>query len=167
MSGSFAGEERLEELKKSLFTVTSVPKDASVVEVAKAYVTAIKEKNSKLWFELIDPARLKTPTAISLAWYHWELHQHRWHKYYVHAEFSKAEIVVLKGFDDDNDLEGWLLSDTDKSKIKKHEDPLLEQATIWVKFYDERGRQVASPSPFFLRRYAKERWYAQTPSMPN
>ncbi len=85
----------------------------------------------------------------------------------MHAEFGEAKIEVLKGFDDDNDLEGWLLSDKDKSEIKKHEDPLLERATIWVKFYDERGRQVGSPSPFYLRRYDKKRWFSQTPTMPN
>jgi len=165
--GSFSGEANLEEIKRSLFTVTSVPEDASVTEVAKAYVTAIKEKNSKLWFELIDPSQLKTPTAISRAWYHWELHQHRWHKYFVHAEFGEPKIEVVKGFDDDNDLEGWLLSDEDKSKIKKHEDPLVERATIWVKFYDDRGRQVGLPSPFYLKRYEKKRWFSTSPTMPN
>jgi len=167
MGGSFSGEANLEELKKSLFSITSVPKDATADEVAKAYVTAIKEKNSKLWLDLIDPARLKTPTAISRAWYHWELHQHRWHKYYAHAIFSKPKIEVIKGFDSDDDVEGWFLSDEDKSKIKQHDEQLVELATVWVKFYDERGRQVASPSPFFLRRYDKQRWVAQTPSMPN
>lgn len=167
VGGSFSGEDRIEEIKKGLFTVNSVPEDASVTEVAKAYVTAIKEKNSKLWFELIDPARLKTPTAVSRAWYHWELHQHRWHEYYVHAEFGEPKIEVIKGFDDDNDLEGWLLSDKDKSEIKKHEDPLVERATIWVKFYDERGRQVGLPSPFYLKRYEKKRWFSTSPTMPN
>jgi hypothetical protein len=167
IGGHFSAEDQMEKIKNSLFTVTSVPREAGPGEVARAYVTAIKEKNSKLWFDLIDPARLKTPNAISRAWYHWELHQHRWKKYFVHAEFSEPEIEVLKGFDDSNDLESWLLTDTDKSKIKKHEDPLLERATIWVRFYDERGRQVGSPSPFFLRRYDKKRWFSEKPAMPN
>ncbi len=165
--GSFSGENQLEQLKADLFTIQSVPADADVTSVAKAYMTAIKEKNSKLWLELIDPARLKTPTAVARAWYHWELHQNRWHKYYAHCEYSEPKVEVLKGYDKDNDLEGWLLSDDDKAKIKKHEDPLLERAVIWVRFFDERGRQVGSPSPFFLRRYDKKRWYAEKPAMPN
>jgi hypothetical protein len=167
VGGRFVGEDQVEQIKGDMYTVTSVPDDATPEEVARAYITAIKEKNFPLFLKLIDPARLKTPTALSRAEYHWELHQHRWHTYYAHAELGEAQIEVLKGFDPGGDAGSWLLDEKQKAEIEKHAEELLELATIWVKFYDERGRQVGQPWPFFLRRYGKNRWVAQSPSMPN
>jgi hypothetical protein len=167
LGGRFAGEDQLEKIKGDIYTITSVPDTATPEEVAAAYITAIKEKNYNLFAKLVDPACMQTPTARSRAEYHWELHQHRWQTYYAHAELGEAEIEVLRGFDAADDVESAFLSDEDRAKIQEHAEEVLELATVWVKFYDERGRQVGSPSPFFLRRYGKKRWVAQTPSMPN
>ena len=46
-----------------------------------------------------------------------------------------------------------------QEEIKRRAGPLLEQALLWTKAWDERGRQYGSPKPRYLRRYEKQRWY--------
>ncbi|MBR3880789.1 MAG: hypothetical protein IKJ34_04260, partial [Mailhella sp.] len=99
LSGSFVGEETVNEIKQSWYTVKSVPPDVSPEGLMEIFQSAIKEKNFDLYRSCINPARWETPTGESLVRYHWDLHQARFQKQYVHAVFDKAKIKVVKGHD--------------------------------------------------------------------
>jgi len=161
LGGVFAGEEKLEELKSSLYTLKAVPADSSPEDVVLAYATAIKEKNFELAKSLVWPNRLSGPRALDLFEYHWDWHQHRFRTFYVHVTAEEAKIEVQKGYDDSNDLEGFFLTDEQKAKVASISEEKVEEATVWSKAWDERGRQYGSPKPHFLRRVGgpKGRWY--------
>ena len=93
------GRQSAEAWKKKLATVKSVPPDVSPEGLMEIFQTAIKEKNFELYQSCINPARWETPTGESLVRYHWDLHQARFQKQYVHAVFDKAKIKVVKGHD--------------------------------------------------------------------
>lgn len=158
--GSFAGEAQAEAMKASTYSVTSVPNDVTPERLTEIYATAIKEKNYKLYLDCIDPDRRKTPTALSRIAYHWDLHQERFAKFYVHVTVGKAQIHVDKGFDPGaGGVEDYFLSDEEKAKIARHAETLVERAELKTKAWDERGRQYGSPKPRFLKRVDKKRWY--------
>jgi hypothetical protein len=93
--------------------------------------------------------------------YHWDWHQYRFANFYVHITVDKAKVRVLKGFDQGNRLEDFFLSSEQKEAVKKISEDLVEEATVFSKAFDERGRQYGSPKPHFLRRVggSKGRWY--------
>jgi hypothetical protein len=161
LGGVFAGEERLEQLKSGLYTLKEVAADASPETVVLAYATAIQEKNFELAKSLVWPERLNGPRAMDLFEYHWDWHQHRFRTFYVHVTTDEAKIEVQKGYDQDNAVEDFFLTDEQKAKVSKISEEKVEQATVWSKAWDERGRQYGSPKPHFLRRVggAKGRWY--------
>jgi len=101
------------------------------------------------------------PRALDLFEYHWDWHQHRFRTFYVHVTAEEAKIEVQKGYDDSNDLEGFFLTDEQKAKVASISEEKVEEATVWSKAWDERGRQYGSPKPHFLRRVGgpKGRWY--------
>lgn len=161
MGGRFVGEERLEALKASTYTVTSVPPDVSPERLVEIFATAVREKNRPLWFSCIDPDRQKGPRARSLLDYHWEWHQLRFARFYVHVTAGKAEVEVARGFDAADAYDSFFLSDEQKATAARIAEEKVERATVWTRAWDERGRQYGSPKPRFLKRTGgpKGRWY--------
>jgi hypothetical protein len=164
--GTFAGEERMEEIKGPLYTVRSVPDDVTPESLVEIFSTAVKEKNFNLFVDCIDPSRRKTRTAMSRIRYHWDLHLERFARFYVHVTTEEAKIEVLKGFDTGSNLEDFFLDEEQKGKIKEISEPLLEQAMVVTRAWDERGRQYGSPKPHFLRRKDNGRWYIYNYEQP-
>lgn len=159
LGGRFAGEDRMNEIKAPLYTVTAVPDDVTPERLTEIYATAIKEKNFDLYLDCIDPARRATPTGLHYCLYHWDLHQQRFAQLYCHVVVNPARTFVVKGYDPDNSLEARFLTDEEKQKLRELSGPLVEQAELTTVAYDERGRQYGSPKPRFLRRTDKGRWY--------
>ncbi|MDX9735976.1 MAG: hypothetical protein RBU36_17735 [Thermoanaerobaculia bacterium] len=159
LGGRFAGEERMEEIKGPLYSVTSIPPDVTPERLVETFATAIKEKNLKLYLDCIDPKRLEGPKARSLAMYHWDWHQVRFRDFYVRTTVEKVEKTMTKGYDAGNDLESFFLTDEQKAQVKKISEPSVERATVTTKAWDERGRQYGSPKPHELIRRGGGRWY--------
>jgi hypothetical protein len=159
--GAFAGEENLEKIKAPLYSVRDIPPDVTPERLVEIFAAAIKEKNLDLYRQCIDPRQQTGPRASSLMIYHWDWHQSRFANFYVHVTVDKAKIRALKGYDQSNRLEDFFLSADQKETVKKISEDLVEEATVFSKAYDERGRQYGSPKPHFLRRVggAKGRWY--------
>jgi hypothetical protein len=166
--GRFAGEERLEEIKAPMYTVRSVPEDVTPERLVEIFATAIKEKNFELFLDCIDPARKSTPTALSRIRYHWDWHQTRFAEFYCHVTVvrDKTAVTVLKGFDETASDEGFFLTEEEKAKIRERAAPLLEEALVWTKAWNDKGVQYGSEKPHFLRRHEKGRWYINTYSDP-
>ena len=125
------------------------------------FMTAIKEKNFKLYRECINPDRFGGEYGNDNVTYHWDLHQERFHGEYIHATFDKATITTIKGFDDDNDLENFFLDDDQRSTIKKFSGDKIEEATVESRAIDKNGKQLGSPHPHKLRRVNGGRWYVE------
>lgn len=159
--GVFAGEEKLERVKAPLYSVREIPPDVTPERLVEIFATAVKEKNIDLYRQCIDPRLQTGPRASSLMMYHWDWHQYRFANFYVHVTVEKAKIRTLKGYDSANRLEDFFLSAEQKETVKKISEDLVEEATVFSKAYDERGRQYGSPKPHFLRRAGgvKGRWY--------
>jgi hypothetical protein len=167
LGGAFAGEADMEALKSGLYTVTSIPEDATPERLAEIYAIAIKEKNYPLYLDCIDPDRRKTPTALSRIAYHWDLHQQRFANLYCHVVVGEAQVTVLRGFSNaDEDLESVFLTDEERKKIQEHSEPLLEHAELKTQAFDERGRQYGSRKPRFFRRLERGRWYITNYDQP-
>ena len=66
----------------------------------------------------------------------------------------------------DSELDEFYLDEEAKAEIRAHAEPTLERATLWLKTFDERGRQVGLPHPLYMRRYGKERWFIEEASWP-
>ncbi len=160
LGGRFAGEQRMEQLKGSMYSVKSIPDDVTPERLTEIFITAIKEKNYELYLACIDPARTKTPTGRSRCMYHWEWHQHRFATFYCRVDVGKADIRVIQGFDDSGDsLKARFLTPEEREKLKQHSEPLVEEAELKTTAFDERGKQYGSPKPRFFRRTEKKRWY--------
>ena len=160
-TGRFIGEERVDAIKDGWYTVKEVPADVTPERLMEIFMTAIKEKNYKLYLDCIDPERRSSDDAAVNIRYHWDLHQTRFHKEYVHATFGKAVITVQKGFDESNQLENFFLDDDQKSTLKKISGVKIEEATVESKAFDENGKQLGTPHPHKLIRRGGGRWYVQ------
>ena len=158
-TGKFVGEDRVDAIKDGWYTVREVPADVSPERLMEIFMTAIKEKNYKLYCDCIDPERQKNDVGQDLLRYHWDLHQERFHKEYVHAAFGKAKITVQKGFDEENELENFFLDDSQKDTLRKISGVKVEEATVESRAFDENGRQLGSPHPHKLVRRGGGRWY--------
>jgi len=159
LGGAFSGEADLEKIKSAMYTVKEIPADATPERVVEIFSIAIKEKNYPLYLDCIDPNRRNTPTALSLCLYHWDWHQHRFANFYAMIRIEPAVISVLDGFDAGSSVEDFYLTDEEREKVRKASGPLIEQAEVKTKAFDENGRQYGSPKPFFLRRIDKARWH--------
>ena len=160
-TGRFIGEEKVEEIKNGWYTVKEIPENVTPERLMEIFMTAIKEKNYKLYCACIDPERQKTPAGEDLLRYHWDLHQERFHKEYIHATFGKAKIAVQQGFDEKNDDENFFLTDEQKATLKKISGEKIEEATVESKAYDANGKQLGSPHPHTLIRKGGGRWYVE------
>ena len=157
--GVFAGEEQMENIKGQFYTVKEIPDDVTPERLLEIYSMAMKEKNYPLFLDCIDPDRKKTKTALSRIRYHWDLHQERFARFYVHVTVEPASIYTIKGFDANNDVDSFFLDKEQQEKVKQITEPLVEEASVLTKAWDERGRQYGSPKPHFLKRVDKKRWY--------
>ena len=160
-TGRFIGEERVAAIKDGWYTVKEVPPDVTPERLMEIFMTAIKEKNYKLYLDCIDPERTKSEDGTINVRYHWDLHQTRFHKEYVHATFGKAVITVQKGFDESNQLENFFLDNDQKNTLKKISGVKIEEATVESKAFDENGKQLGTPHPHRLIRRGGGRWYVQ------
>ncbi|MBQ8707483.1 MAG: hypothetical protein IJ523_05300 [Succinivibrionaceae bacterium] len=161
-SGYFVGEDQVDRIKESWYTVKSVPDNVDPKTLMEIFATAIKEKNYQLYLECIYPERSKTDTGSSLLRYHWDLHQARYQNEYVYAEFDEPQITVIKGFDDSNDLDTYFLDAKQREQMNKMGGQKEEMAIVLSRAYDENGRQVGSKNRHELRRKGNGRWYVNT-----
>ena len=162
-AAAFVGEETVNDIKQSWYTVKSIPPDVTPEGLMDIFQAAIKEKNFELYQNCINPARWETPTGKSLVRYHWDLHQARFQKQYVHAVFDKAKIKVVKGHDSRDKDENFFLSDFDREKIIKMSGEMEERAIVTSRAFDEIGKQVGGRHPHELIRKGGDagRWYVE------
>ncbi len=158
-SGTYIGEERVDQIKDGWYTIREIPSDVTPERLMEIFMTAIKEKNYDLYEECIDPERRATEAAEDRLRYHWDLHQERFHGQYIHASFDKAKISVVKGFDSGNDLMNFFLDDKQKETLAKRGGTKVEEAVVESRAYDNDGKQIGSPHPHKLVRRGNGRWY--------
>ncbi len=161
-SGFFIGEDQVESIKDSWYTVKSIPDNVDPKELMEIFCTAIKEKNFKLYQECIYPDRSASETGSSLLRYHWDLHQARFREEYVHVVFDKPQITVLKGRDTSNDLENFFLDESQKATLDKISGEREEMAIVMSRAFDQNGKQRGSKNSHELRRKGNGRWYVNT-----
>ena len=161
-SGYFFGEDQVEKIKESWYTVKSVPDNVDPKRLMEIFATAIKEKNYKLYLDCINPVRSDTDVGTSLLRYHWDLHQARFQNEYVHVVFDDPKITVLKGFDENDDLEGYFLNAGQREQINKMAGEREEMAIVMSRAFEESGKQRGSKNPHELRRKGNGRWYVNT-----
>ncbi len=160
-TGRFIGENRVAAIKDGWYTVKDIPSDVTPERLAEIFMTAIKEKNYPLYCDAIDPERRNSEGGMELVKYHWDLHQERFRKEYVHASFGKAKVTVVKGFDGDNELENFFLDDSQRKTLEKIGGSKIEEATVESRAFDENGKQLGTPhSRKFIRR-GGGRWYVE------
>lgn len=158
VSGGFAGQDRLEALKAESYSVTSVPDDADAIEVLRAYIAAVKERNYDFYVSLVDPDWITTERSEERLAYYWGITQRRLRDLYVHVEpDSVVEELVLQGEKID-DLESAFLTEADQALIAAEAKPLIEQVTVRILRYDARGKQVEPDNRMKLRRKAGGPW---------
>ncbi len=158
-SGYFVGEDEVKKIKDSWYTVKSIPNDVTPERLMEIFMTAIKEKNYELYLDCINPERKETPTAQSLIKYHWDLHQERFMREYVHATFGEAKVSVSKGFDENNEQENFFLDDEQKDILRKTQGEMVQRASVESKAFDQNGKQVGSPHAHSLVKHGSGRWY--------
>lgn len=158
-TGRFIGEERVAAIKDGWYSVKEIPADVTPERLMEIFMTAIKEKNYKLYLACVDPELRKTDQGSENLRYHWDLHQERFHKEYVHATFGKATIEVQKGFDESNALENFFLDEGQKNTLKKIGGVKVEVATVESRAYDANGKQLGTPHPHKMIRRGGGRWY--------
>lgn len=161
-SGYFIGEELVDKIKDSWYTVKSIPENADPKKLMEIFATAIKEKNYNLYMDCIYPERRKTDVGSSLLRYHWDLHQNRFQNEYVYVEFDEPKITVIKGFDDTNDLDTYFLNENQRDQLTKMGGEKEEMAIVYSRAYDKNGKQIGSKNPHELRRKGNGRWYVNT-----
>ena len=159
-TAAYAGEDTVEAAKNAWYTIRELPADAAPERVMEIFMTAIREKNFDLYHQCIDPERYATETGEDLIRYHWDRHQERFHSQYVHASFGKAEISVIKGFDEsEQNQENFFLDDEQKKTLTKVMGQKIEQAVVESVSYDENGRRIGAPQKHTLTRTNGGRWH--------
>ncbi|MBQ8744005.1 MAG: hypothetical protein IJZ18_02335 [Mailhella sp.] len=162
-SGTFFGEEDVEKIKQSWYTVKSVPDNVGPKQLMEIFATAIKEKNYNLYKECINPVRYASDLGESLLRYHWDLHQARYHGEYVHAVFDEPKITVLKGHDDSSgNLENFFLDSNQREQLMQRAGEKEEMAIVMSRAFEQSGKQRGAKNFHELRRKGKGRWYINT-----
>ena len=161
--GYFVDEDEVPAIKESWYTVKSVPEDVSPERLVEIFRPAIKEKNYELYKDCIQPERRQNPTQESLLLYHWDLHQERLHGEYVHAIVNPdaTKITVVKGYDDNNGLDSFFLSEEDQKQIAQRYGDKVEYASVETVSFDKNGKQLGSPVRRNLIRTNGGRWYVR------
>ncbi|MBQ3893572.1 MAG: hypothetical protein II737_09310, partial [Mailhella sp.] len=86
----------------------------------------------------------------------------RYQNEYVQAVFDEPQIIVLKGFDENNDLEGYFLDAGQREQLNKMAGEREEMAVVMSRAYEENGRQRGSRNRHELIRKGNGRWYVNT-----
>lgn len=161
LAGTFHGEDRLEQMKAAFYTYKAVPEDVEPIELVRILAAAAKEKNWPLFLECIDPARRATPTAIQRVRYFYDNNLDRYRRFYVHVDpYEVASVEAIRGWRiEEGSDEDFFLDDEQKERLREHSEPLVEQAIVMIRTYDEHGKQSAFPKKVVLRRYEGGRWY--------
>jgi len=174
-SGMFVGEDKVEKIKESWFTVKSVPADVTPKRLMEIFMMAIKEKNFDLYLDCIDPRRREgfnaynrkdtqageQTKAYADIRYHWQLHQERFHKEYVHATFNETKVAVVRGFDNQDKWNRLFLDEDQRAQLQKAKGELVERMTVESRAIDENGKQLGSPHPHKVIRRNHGRWYVE------
>ena len=161
-SGAYAGEEKVDAVKESFYTVKTIPQNVQPKQLMEIFFAAIREKNFKLYQQCIDPKRQETPLAEDQLRYHWDLHQERFHGEYVTALFGEPKFKVVKGFDKNNNYDSYFLDDDQKKIVEKGNGPVVREAYVESRAIDENGKQLGSPQRHTLIQRADGRWYVST-----
>ena len=149
-SGYYAGEDQIKQIKEGWYSIKSIPANVTPEKLMEIFMTAIKEKNFDLYMDCINPDRKVGPRAPDQVRYHWDLHQERFQKEYVHATFDKAEIKVIKGFDNSDETENFFLDDEQRAILNKTQGEVVKQAIVNSRAFNENGKQIGSPHPHVL-----------------
>ncbi|MBQ7584775.1 MAG: hypothetical protein IJU40_00810 [Desulfovibrionaceae bacterium] len=161
-SGYFYGEDQVEKIKESWYTVKSIPDNVDPKQLMEIFCTAIKEKNFQLYKDCIYPDRSASQQGSSLLRYHWDLHQARFRDEYVYVVFDEPKITVLKGYDDTNDLENFFLDEKQQATLHQINGEREEMAIVMSRAFDQNGKQRGSKNSHELRRKGNGRWYVNT-----
>ena len=161
--GKFVGEEEVQAIKESWYTVKEVPEDVTPEHLVEIFRQAIKEKNYDLYVDCIQEERRQNPTQESLLLYFWDLHQERFHGEYVHADVvpDATKITVVKGYSDESGLESYFLSKEEQQAIASRYGDKVEYASVQTVSYDKNGKQLGSPVRRNLIRTNGGRWYVR------
>lgn len=163
--GSFAGEDRLAAIKGPLLTVTEVPDDVDPGRLVEIFATSIKEKNWALYIDCIDPGiKGAGPRSVGRMRSHFEINIRRFHETYVHVDpYEVGTIEVVKGerLEGKDDLEGLFLDEQDRKELVERADDLIEHIGVWIRMFDDKGKQVGPPKEVILRRYKRGRWHVR------
>ena len=160
-SGYYAGEDQIKQIKEGWYSIKSIPANVTPEKLMEIFMTAIKEKNFDLYLDCINPDRKSGPRAPDQVRYHWDLHQERFQKEYVHATFDKAEIKVIKGFDNSDETENFFLDDEQRAILNKTQGEVVKQAIVNSRAFNENGKQIGSPHPHVLIKKGNGRWYVE------
>lgn len=174
-SGEFVAEAKVAKMKEDWFTVKSVPADVTPKRLMEIFMMAIKEKNFDLYLDCIDPRRREgfnaydrkdrqageQTKAYADIRYHWQLHQERFHKEYVHATFDEAKAAVVHGFDSKDKWNQLFLDDEQRAKLQKAKGELVERMVVESRAIDENGKQLGSPHAHKVIRRNHGRWYVE------
>jgi len=160
-SGYYAGEDQIKQIKEGWYSIKSIPANVTPEKLMEIFMTAIKEKNFDLYMDCINPDRKVGPRAPDQVRYHWDLHQERFQKEYVHATFDKAEIKVIKGFDNSDETENFFLDDEQRAILNKTQGEVVKQAIVNSRAFNENGKQIGSPHPHVLIKKGNGRWYVE------
>ncbi len=162
-TGKFIGEEDVEAVKDSWYTVKSVPDDVEPEQLVEIFMAAIKEKNINLYRECIDPERRETALQLEMLDRHWEFHQERFHGEYVHANIlsDKTKITVIGGFDE-NSGDNFFLSDEDIAQMKETMGEKVTEAIVYTAAFDKNGKQLGTPAGHTMIKNGDGRWYITT-----
>ena len=152
----------MERIKEGWYTVKSIPDNVDPKRLMEIFATAIKEKNFDLYAQCIHPDRQRSDTGKSLLRYHWDLHQERFQKEYVHAVFDEPEITVIKGFTGGDDLDDFFMSADQKNAVSKGSGEVEEMAIVMSRAFEESGKQRGGKNRHELRRKGNGRWYVNT-----
>ena len=71
------------------------------------------------------------------------------------------KIVVVKGYDDTNDLNSYFMTKEQQEKIASHYGDKVEYAYVTTVAYDIHGKQLGSPNKRTLQRTNNGRWYVR------
>ena len=165
--GQFIGEDRVDEIKGPLYSLTEVPEDASPEDVVHAWHTAIQERNYDFYVELIDPNRRETGPQMEIVRYHWDWHMFRWWDMYVAYDIIEGpEIEIVRGEEID-ELEMEFLTEEERRRLMESSEPYERLATFKIRYIGENGRQIRRPQNFYLRKYEDGRWWVGGPHLPN
>lgn len=161
LGGEYSAEVELKDIKRDMYTYTEVPDNVEPMKLVEIFATAIKEKNWDLYLDCIDPARRTTPTAIQRLQYFYDNNLERYVRWYVHVEpVEQKPILVIKGVViEEGSYADILLNQEQKETITGRDQDVVEEVSVVIKTYDEKGKQSAFPKDVVLRRYDGGRWY--------